>query len=241
MKKIISALLFSLPISGFCSEINGVDFPDGNLSFADKLVSYSPGSGVTTPYTNGQNAIDIPDYVSGGSPEYVSLGDQGEIIVQFTNNSLTTSGDSSSDLWIFEVGNVLEPTDIYISENGSKWIYVGSTSGGKGGIDIDAYLNNGVSHNTKYNFVKVVDLLPTQSGSPWAGADIDAIGAISSSEGVCGKNEALSPATYDKNTGKLYIPYVIAGEKCYELELNGTEGIDIELVETYLKSKIENK
>jgi len=104
--------------------------------------------------------------------------------LKFSDNSLTTSWDNSDDLWIFEIGSAIEPTSVDISTNGANWINVGNTSGGTYGIDIDAYLSSGVVLGERYSYVKLTDLLPHQSGSPYEGADIDAVGAISSASPV---------------------------------------------------------
>jgi len=161
----------------------GVEFPDGEISFADVVISYKPGPGVLYPYNVPSTSLGIPDCHVGGD-KAVSLGYGGELILQFTNNSLTTSGDNSNDLWIFEVGNLTEPTEISISENGRDWIAVGKTSGATSGIDLDAYIGSGVSLGKKYSFIKIVDLLPYTGDSPYRGADIDAVGAISSDDAV---------------------------------------------------------
>jgi len=215
--------------------VNGVEFPDGVISFADRVVEFKPGGNAFSPYVNVENVIGLPDHVSGGVPEALSLGDGGELIVQFTNNALTSSGNSLNDLWIFEIGGKLEPIDVYISQSGVDWISVGTTQGGTGGIDIDEYIGQGVEVGVSYSFVKVVDRLPIQSGSPWAGADIDAIGAISSTYGACGTQEELKPATYDEATGELNIPYVLVEDRCYKLKLNGSSGLGIEHNDVYMK------
>ena len=79
---------------------------------------------------------------------------------------------------------MIEPTSVDISTNGSNWINVGDTGGGTSGIDIDSYLLSGVVLGEKYSFVRLTDLLPHQSGRPYEGADIDAVGAISSATPV---------------------------------------------------------
>jgi hypothetical protein len=164
--------------------IGGIEFPDGYASFADAVVGYSPTAGVGTDQDDPNAALGAPDYdpPTNSDGTYVSLGDQGVLTLQFTDNALTTSGDSGLDLWIFEIGADLEPTAVKISKNGSNWIDVGDTSGGTSGIDIDAYIGSGVAAGEKYTYVQLIDILPHQSGSPWTGADIDAVGAISSTE-----------------------------------------------------------
>lgn len=219
---------------------SGVEFPNGAVSFADKVVSYTAGANVSAPYNSPENIIGKPDYISGGVPEHVALGDGGEIIVQFTDNSLTASGDDSDDLWVFEIGAKLEPTAIYVSEDGNAWVYVGETTGGVGGVDIDKFVGSGVELGVKYSYVKIIDLLPTQSGAPWAGADIDAVGVISSDVGVCG-DISYTPASYNQISGKLTIPYVVSEGKCYELELNAESLNELKFIENYSKSSISQK
>lgn len=109
------------------------------------------------------------------------MGDNGSIILKFTDNSLITSGDSQNDLWIFEVG-VVEPGNIAISKDGSNWIDVGSIAGSISGVDIDAYIGPGaVVLWEKYSYVRITDAgAGLTTGQPFPGLDIDAVAAISS-------------------------------------------------------------
>ena len=186
-KRLLTGLaigMFVLCVVGIANaEIyGGVDFPDGAISFADEWIFYQPTTDVHSPHNDPSAALGIPDYHSDSN--YVSLGDEGVLILKFSDNSLTTSWDNSNDLWIFEIGSAIEPTSVDISTNGTNWINVGNTSGGTYGIDIDAYLSSGVVLGERYSYVKLTDLLPHQSGSPYEGADIDAVGAISSAPPV---------------------------------------------------------
>ena len=161
----------------------GVEFPQGASSFADQVIAYSNTSGVGPTHDDPTDALGIPNY--GSDTNYVSLGDQGSLALKFTDNSLTTSGDSDLDLWVFEIGAAIEPTSVAISTNGTNWIDVGATSGATSGIDIDAYIGpGGVTLWEKYSYVRLIDLLPHQSGYPFEAADIDAVGAISSAPPV---------------------------------------------------------
>ena len=197
MKKGLMIVCLIFMISGFFSDTwaipyNDIEFPDGAVSFADVVVSYTPGSGVADEYlgvpADPETALGVPDFeyyfneegwpipTAGGC---IPLGNLGELVLQFTDNALTTSGNDMLDLWIFEVGYD-EPTDVSISADGTNWIYVGSTSGADSGIDIDAYIGSGVLSGELYTYVKLVDLLPATTPYPLGGADIDAVGAISS-------------------------------------------------------------
>jgi len=161
-------------------EFDGVEFPAGSISFADSVQLFEAGT--YTTQTDTSNVLGAPDYAGGtDGSTYLSLGNGGTIVLQFTDNALTASGDPDLDLWIFEVGSAVEATDVYISKDGSDWIAVGHISGSTSGIDIDAYVSNGVVVGENYLYVKLVDdeLDDYQTGE-WAGADIDAVGAISS-------------------------------------------------------------
>ena len=151
---------------------SGVTFPDGDISFADIVISYTPGGDVGSPHNDPNRSLGAPNGA------FTSLGDGGTLIVQFTDNSLTTSGDSAADLYIFEVGGVVEVFNVAISQNLTTWIDLGNLSGQPTSIDIDAVV--GVVPFAQYSYVRLIDVGPNQSGSPFGEADIDAIGAISS-------------------------------------------------------------
>ncbi len=175
-------LLTALPAAA--EVIGGQDFPQGTASFADQVVSFTLGENTVSPYDDPAEALGAPDYDSADAG-YVSLGWGGTLIVRFTDNSLTTSGNSNLDLWIFEIGAAVEPTWLYISQNGADWISIGGVGGATAGIDIDAYIGaGGVTAGARYSYVKLVDQNVRKSGYPYAGADIDAIGAISSAPPV---------------------------------------------------------
>jgi len=178
MKQII--IFFCLIISSTISYavlIDGIEFPDGEASFADEVVSYAPGSDVGGIYIDPESALGVPDWSSETDIGIVSLGDGGELILRFTNNFLTTSGNSDTDLWIFEVGNSIEKFNVAISIDGIDWIDVGDVVGSVSGVDIDAISE--VVAGELYSYVRLLDIAPNQSGFPFGEADIDAVGAIS--------------------------------------------------------------
>ena len=161
-----------------------VEFPFGELSFADEVVSYTPGATqASEPYRNAQTSLGIPDWLGGATCEsqqtceYISLGSGGALVVQFTDNVLTGSGTEEIDLWVFEIGPDVEDMSVDISIDGVIWESVGSIGGGNSGVDIDAF---GFGPDAAFYFVRLTD--DPKRGhrrGRTAGADIDAIGAIS--------------------------------------------------------------
>lgn len=156
--------------------IDGITFPGGAASFADEVVMYAPGADVGPPYADPTNALGLPNYVNPNGA--VSLGEGGVLIVRFTNNALTTSGDATADLHIFEVGGATESFNVAISTNGVLWINIGDVSGQPTSLDIDGVA--GVIAGLNYSYVRLTDIEPGQSAFPFGEADIDAVGAISS-------------------------------------------------------------
>lgn len=160
----------------------GFVFDIGNLAFADQVSSYNPGSpapiaGLSVPSA----AIGPPNYAGGGEPREnegaVSLGRGGSIAIQFSNNFLTGSDSSDPDLMIFEVGNS-EDVRVDVSSDGVTWTNVGTASASSPAIDIDPF---GFSSVSRLAFVRLTDIITqgAQSGDS-VGADIDAVGALSS-------------------------------------------------------------
>lgn len=175
--------------------IGGVNFPQGVRSFADAVVGYSPAGSqvdVSPAYRNPQNAIGVPNYgcptptdpACGTCPDgahcsFVSLGGGGILTLRFTDNALTGSGSTNIDLWIFEVGTDVEPTFVEISKDGATWHSVGQVGGSTSGIDLDAF---GFGSADRFHYVRLTDGRQGQPCCQQGGADIDAVGAISSAD-----------------------------------------------------------
>ncbi len=169
----------------------GTDFPQGAISFADQVVSFDPVIDMTNgwpsdPHLNPQKALGVPDYADmtgtlscadQASCTWVSLGGGGKITLRFTDNVLTGSGNSDLDLWIFEVGSDHEATAVEISQDGMTWHSVGQIAGSTSGIDIDAF---GFGTGDEFSYVRLMDVAGDAGDTGFfAGADIDAVGAIS--------------------------------------------------------------
>lgn len=154
--------------------VDGILFPQGEVSFADVVADYSPviiNDQPTDPFRIGSNALGLPNDAS------ASLGDGGSIILQFTDNLLTGSGTSADDLWIFEIGPDVEDTFVFVSSDGISFLSVGAVGGSTSGIDLDAF---GFGPDSQFGYVLLIDDgdKDAQTGQS-VGADIDAVGAIS--------------------------------------------------------------
>jgi OmpA-OmpF porin, OOP family len=156
-----------------------IAFPLGDASFADEVVSFEVG---TPPprdrrWAAPATVLGPPDYnpkrVDPAKPANVVLGCGGTLTVRFTDNVLHDV--AGPDLYVFEVGPAVEPMRLAISPDGTAWTEVGDISGGTATIDIAKM----VKPDDRFRYVRVTDL-KRACGAPYAGADVDAIGAIGS-------------------------------------------------------------
>lgn len=146
--------------------------PLGELSFADRAVSFTPGEKPSkAPFDFAENATGEPNYRNTYSADFISLGCNGELITQFTDNILVDV--DGIDLYIFEIGPVVEKTQLAISADGENWIEVGEIEGARSDVDIGPFVNKG----DKFPFVRLTNA-SNACGGNHAGADIDAIAAV---------------------------------------------------------------
>ena len=120
-----------------------------------------------------------------------SLGKEGWLTVAFTDNALTGDGDTvSADLWIFEIGSKAEEMSVEISTDNETWHTVGLANRPNPefdygvGLDVDTVINakEELTLDTLFRYVRVRDTGNTETNkyhNSKAGADIDAIAAIS--------------------------------------------------------------
>lgn len=164
--------------------IGGVDFPQGTISFADAVGIYQPGlegASPTAPFQLPGSALGAPNFSNATCTlvfcEFVSLGVGGRLTLHFVDNVLTGSGTSALDLWIFEIGEDVEDTLVDVSSDGINWISVGAVGGSTAGVDIDAF---GFGTSSNFSWVRLTDVAAAdQTTGITVGADIDAVGAIS--------------------------------------------------------------
>lgn len=146
----------------------------GEISFADSIVSFSPGfPQATEKFSIPEEALGEPDYTDYRSPEYVSLGCGGQLIVEFMDNGFIDM--PGPDLYFFEVGPSVEAFDVEISTDMKVWKKVGPLEGGSSSIDI-ASADRGMKKI--YYYVKITDLKSFCPGET-PGSDIDAVGTVS--------------------------------------------------------------
>lgn len=178
-------------------QVSGCDIcPDG-ISYADVVIQYISGCPVPDPEPEG--ALGVGDWVGTGidGPEIVYLGQGGSIKLGFTNNVLTNSGSAAPDIFVFEVGPLVEASNIGLRPedaateveliangvpdiDGDGFFEFGTISGNTASIDIDAVIPGYAGGALRFNAVEIVDVddSPCSGGTP--GADIDAVCALTS-------------------------------------------------------------
>lgn len=152
-----------------------VVLPQGDASFADRVVDYQPGSGkIDASARDPEAALGPPDFsgnVDDGS--FVSLGCDGRLDLEFTDNALVDV--PGPDLFVFEVGPLVEGMSLAISEDGEQWIDIGDIGGGRAEVDIAPFIQPGQD----FRFVRLTDD-GIDCGTRFAGADIDSVAAMGS-------------------------------------------------------------
>lgn len=165
------ALVGVASIANAQTTYSGITFQDGDASFADAVIDYSPGVFPSSSplCQTASNALGPPDrsFVSCGG--YVSLGQGGSLTLSVVNPALRASGTTQPDLHIFEIGSAVELFQVEISQDGVAWITIGELSGQPSSVDIDAHPD--VDAGDEFGFVRLTDLSNTNNG-----ADIDAVG-----------------------------------------------------------------
>ena len=232
------------PVTKVCSEFpesegrafGGVFFPGGAISFADVVVSYSPGSFVLPPHRDPTRALDAPDFTGEFASRTVSLGNRGELVLQFKDNVIVGGRDEGVDVWVFESGGGTENVDAYIGTDGREWISIGRVDSNVQGIDIDPYLKRLGLTMLEFSFVKLVDVGNDFFTGPYAGADINAVGAISSRpRSYC---LSIKPTLVPENVGVGMVALRLEEPVPFDLEIEYTlEGVTATFLEDYVLPK----
>ena len=178
-------------------------FNDG-LSFADYVIEYSQTCGTMNDFTIPEEALGVADDpLVAGSNKFVSLGDGGMLKLGFSDNLLINSGDDNPDIWVFEIGTVVESTTIelrpadpitisaltgasVLDSDGDGYYEFGMIMGSTASVDIEEFVPGFTMGILKFNAIKITDVPNIGCDSRAPGADIDAVCALSSvSSEVC--------------------------------------------------------
>ena len=186
------------------AQSNPIDSEETKV-YADKVIDYRRGDSNNWDKFSGkadnssrwqvydpESALGAPNWTSEMTSQGTlgqwdkeigtSLGKEGSLTVEFTNKALTGSGDEKVDLWIYEIGGVVETVDVEISPDNEIWYSIGradrkNKQNDTGvGIDIDSYLS--IASETLFPFVRVTDTGRNKYNNFKSGSDIDAIEAI---------------------------------------------------------------
>jgi len=152
---------------------NKVHLSCGSLAFATKVLEYRVGSPAPKRAVdrNPAEALGEPDYNASRDTGFVTLGCGGSLALEFTRSVIVDV--PGPDIYIFEIGPDIEPTQLEISTDGNRWINIGKISGGKASVDIHDF----VSPEDRFRFVRLTDLKSACGGNT-PGADIDALAAV---------------------------------------------------------------
>jgi OmpA-OmpF porin, OOP family len=157
-----------------------VRFPDGEIAWADRVVSITPGNPAAKKSIDPTGTLGKPDYLgrddAADEKRYLALGHGGHVVLEFTDNRLVDG--PGADLAIFEIGPMVEPIVVAISEDAATWIDIGQVKGSDYTIDISSR----VKPNQQFRYVRLTDAKAGMSNGLWAGADLDAVGAINTIE-----------------------------------------------------------
>ena len=176
-----SAAILAAPFAtpAIAETYKGIEFPQGESSFADRVVTldYNSATGVTGEYLDGNRALGAPDDESMSLGNASDLNSSSVFIVEFVDNRLVDA--PGADLYIFEVGPSVQSTNVAISIDGQNWYDLGRIKGSTRAIDLADFSN--LPAGAQYRFVRLRDYPDGRtSGRPYGGPDIDAIGAIGS-------------------------------------------------------------
>lgn len=144
-----------------------VYLPLGNLSFADSVIVFSPGEPLGRSPEKGLGPSQGDASLQ---TDCALLGLGGSVIYFFKDNAITDI--NGPDLYVFEMGQNIEATNLEISKDGVNWVDLGKIEGGTASLDISNFAKKG----ERFNYIRLTDL-KSGFGTP-PGADIDAVAAI---------------------------------------------------------------
>jgi len=195
--------LFLAPL-GTQNAFAGAPLPES--CFADEVITFDPEFGgalpVSTIFMDPLDALGPPDFVT--NRDATSLNDGGLLELEFVDNVLTNSGDTSFDLIVFEIGREIEITFVSIRPDAATALLLGAgfdlgvpgfpatigdgfyevekVLGSKDGVDIDSFFP-APAGTYVFDAVQLIDDpgMDLGVGLVTFGADIDAVCGIDSS------------------------------------------------------------
>ena len=188
-------------IDNNCNNTSDEECQGEDNCYADVVISsiYS-NCGPDFGFNNPPAALGAPDFINFFTPgNFHSMGaDPGtELVLGFTDNVLTNDGTADPDLFIYEVGPLVEETDVWLLPANSStaadldaagftpdtdgFYYFGNVEGATSTVDIDALAVGFTGGALTFNQVKLIN--PVEAfcfpGDGLGGPDIDAICALS--------------------------------------------------------------
>ena len=166
---------------------------EDGLSFADFVISFEQTCSSNTRF-NPEAAIGVGDHLEGtyvSSAAYVSLGEGGSITLGFNNNLIVNSGDNNPDIWVFEIGPLVEASQIELRPFDQKTIDIlklegipdtdsdgnfdfGVIAGSTSSLDIDSIVMGYLYSELRFDAIQITDV-PTVCEGNTPGADIDGV------------------------------------------------------------------
>lgn len=223
--------------------------PDGEYSFATRVVDFIPGD----PWTSREDAQDpndvlgLPDREDGRDDNALTLGAGGILTLEFNISIIDGDGD---DIYVFEVGGQAEATKVEVSSDLVTWYEVGTAEGDTTGIDINGKTPAGGA----FRYVRLTDLKESPSGT-WPGADIDAVAGLNVRPVSSGWSESDIDKAFEYDLVPQILEHAVLSEPITRLEfaalsvktyenLSGTEAIpsivnpftdcnDVEMLKAY--------
>ena len=175
---------------GGCEICNG----EGQ-SFASEVIAYQAGC-PGMKFTDPRQALGISDWRLPTDGKVVVLGEGGSLVLGFAAKVLINSGTKSADLWIFELGDVVEPCLVELlpfdemtidrmesagitDPDGDGFFPAGMISGTTSFIEIDSLVPGFARGALRFSAVRIIDVPDLDCASTInPGADIDAVCAL---------------------------------------------------------------
>jgi OOP family OmpA-OmpF porin len=201
--------------------------PREEIFFADSVIHYDPGAlGENTgdepqpPYQKPTSALGLPDYDPDDDSGYVSLGNGGILVLQFTDNLLIDG--PGPDLRIYGKDSLFEDILVWVSQDGTIFHPVGKATQENPSLDIAPYVEPG----TSFPYIKLRDDPNNgDENDPALGADIDAVSTIHSALQIVIPADQIfhnESARFQPEAPQLLLPIIekIDQYGCHQVSIN---------------------